>query len=149
MSIIGMARTTAALALSATVLLGGPLAVAAESEGGSVLHVFNWSDYIDPQVVEDFELEYAIDVVIETFDDENEMISVIQADTAAYDLIFTSDSTVFEMAEQRLLAELDHDHIPNLANIDPAFLDLPNDPGNRYSVPYDLSLIHISEPTRR
>ena len=98
---------------------------------------FNWADFVDPQTIEGFEREFGIRVIVETFADENEAVSVIQADTSRYDLFVTSTAVVREMVDQRLLARLDHANIPNLGNIDARFLDLPFDPGNEYSVPYD------------
>lgn len=101
------------------------------------LHFYTWADYMDPAMVEAFEAEFGITVTIETFADENEMASAIAADTGRFDLLIASDYLAGEMANQKLLAELDHGTIANLANIDPQYLDLPSDPGNRYSVPYD------------
>lgn len=126
------------MATMAAVFAAGTVGAAgAEPEVGSELHFLNWEEYIDPQVVEDFEAEFGIDVIIDFFSDENELVSVIQGDTARYDLFTTSDATLHEMIVQRLVAELDLENIPNLANVDPRYLDLPNDPGSRHSVPYD------------
>lgn len=138
-----MTRLRSALAvLSLTLVLstaGAITAAAADAldDVGPELWFLNWDEYINPDVVADFEAEYGIDVIIETFSDENEMMSIVQADTSRYDLVVTSSAVVNEMVDQRLLAPLDHDNIPNLVNIDPTFLDLPSDPGNRHSVPYD------------
>lgn len=101
------------------------------------LHVFNWDDYFAPSTLADFEEEFGINVYLDTFEDEAELLSVISSDPSSYDVFIGSDSLIGEMKELRLLAKLDHDNIPNLANIDPKFLDLPDDPGNEYSVPYD------------
>jgi spermidine/putrescine transport system substrate-binding protein len=141
------ATTMTSLALGAVLTLATAAGAMAQSEAGPELRFYNWNEYVDPQVVEDFEAEFGIKVIIETFTDENEMMSVIQADTSRYDLFTVSDATLFEMGERRLVAELDHGNIPNLANVDPRFLDLPNDPGNRYSVPYDWGTTGIAYNT--
>jgi spermidine/putrescine transport system substrate-binding protein len=75
-------------------------------------------------------------VSLDTFDDEEAMLSVVQSDPSKYDVIVASDSLIGEMSDLRLLAKLDLENVPNLANIDPEFLDQPWDPGNQYSVPY-------------
>jgi spermidine/putrescine transport system substrate-binding protein len=126
---------------------GSATAVSPEPGEATVLRFYNWAEFVDPQVVADFEAEFGIEVVIETYSDENEMMSVIQADTSRYDLFITSDNTVYEMAAQRLLSELDLGNIPNLANVYPRYLDLPNDPGNQYSVPYDWGTTGITYNT--
>lgn len=130
-------REIVPLALAVVLAVGATTAVGAQPDAGSELRFYNWDEFVDPQIIEDFEAEFGIDVIIETFTDENEAVSVIQADAARYDLFITSDSMIWEMAEQRLLAKLDHGNIPNLINVDPRYLDLPADPGNRFSVPYD------------
>lgn len=109
---------------------------AGDSTIGGELHIFNWEDYFAPTTLEDFETEFGINVYLDTFADEEEMLSVVGSDPSRYDVIFATDSTIGEMIMLRLLAELDQDNIPNLTNIDPAFLDQPWDPGNKHSVPY-------------
>ncbi|MFV2064286.1 MAG: PotD/PotF family extracellular solute-binding protein [Chloroflexota bacterium] len=138
---------TTTLIVALAVFAFGSAAAAAENEAGRELRLYNWEEYVDPQVVADFEAEFGIDVIVETFSDENEMVSAIQADTSRYDMFITSDGVIYEMAEQRLLSELDLGNIPNLANVDPRFLDLQSDPGNRYSVPYDWGTTGITYDT--
>lgn len=130
-------RLTLVATMAAVLTLGAVAVANAEPEAGSELHFLNWEEYVDPQVLEDFEAEFGVKVILDYFSDENEMVSIIQADTSRYDLISTSDATLNEMMGQRLIAELDLENIPNLANTDPLYLDLPNDPGNKHSVPYD------------
>jgi spermidine/putrescine transport system substrate-binding protein len=104
----------------------------------SVLHFLNWEDYVDPAILEGFEAEYGIEVVIHTFDDEPELVSRLTSpDAGQFDLFVASGTVLGELAESRLLAELNQDRVSNLSNIDPTFLDQAWDPGNRYSAPYD------------
>lgn len=104
---------------------------------GKELHIFNWQDYLAPTTLADFEKEFGIKVYLDTFDDEDELLSTISSDPSSYDLFIGSDVLIGEMVELRLIAELDLDNVANLANIDSAFLDLPGNPGNRYGIPYD------------
>jgi len=64
------------------------------------------------------------------------MLVKIQQGGSNYDVAVPSEYTIEIMKEQDLLIPLDHSKLPNLANIDPHYLDLPFDPGNEYSVPY-------------
>jgi spermidine/putrescine transport system substrate-binding protein len=117
-------------ALAAGCGSGGEPAVEGE------LHIFNWEDYFAPTTLEDFEAEFGVEVFLETFDDENAATAAIQSDPSAYDVVILDSNTVAEMANMKLIAELDLSNIPNLANIDDQFLDQPSDPDNRYGVPY-------------
>lgn len=99
------------------------------------LNLYNWSDYIDPDLIAAFEEEYGVDVV-ETFYDSNEtMLAQIQAGVV-YDLIVPSDYMVAIMIEEGLLMELQADALPNLSNLGSEFVGMPYDPDGTYSVAY-------------
>lgn len=108
-----------------------------EEEGlAKELHVYNWSEYIEPAVYADFEAEFGVHVVEDTFANNEELLAKLQAGAAGYDIIVPSDYMVDIMIDQGLLAELDHDNLPNLVNLDPKFSDPPYDPGMKHCVPY-------------
>ena len=99
------------------------------------LNFYNWSEYIDPELITEFESTYNTDVV-ETFYESNEaMLAQIQAGVV-YDLIVPSDYMISIMTTDGLLYPLDKDAIPNLANLDPQFVNPPYDPTSEFSVPY-------------
>jgi spermidine/putrescine-binding protein len=100
------------------------------------LHVYNWSEYIDPQIYADFESEFGVKVIEDTFASNEDLLAKLQAGATGYDLIVPSDYMVTIMHELNLLAELNYDNIPNFSNISSTFKDPPYDPGNKYSVPY-------------
>jgi spermidine/putrescine transport system substrate-binding protein len=97
---------------------------------------YNWSDYIDPEILTMFEEECGVEVVYDTFSSNEDLLAKLQGGATGYDLIVPSDYMVTIMVQLGLLKELDHANIPNLAHIHERFLDAPFDPGNRYSVPY-------------
>ena len=99
------------------------------------LSFYNWSEYIDPELITEFESTYGVDV-IETFYESNEaMLAQIQAGVV-YDLIVPSDYMISIMVTDGLLYSLDKGAIPNLANVDPQFVNPPFDPNSEFSVPY-------------
>lgn len=102
----------------------------------SELAVFNWANYIDEDILADYEREYGVRIIYDTFASNEDLLAKLQAGAVGYDVIFPSDYMVEQMRELGLLAELDKSLIPNLANVDDAFLDPPFDPGNRYCMPY-------------
>ena len=100
------------------------------------LFVYNWEDYFAPDTLTRFEAETGIRVVLDTFDNEDEMLAGLQTRPGHYDVVIVADSLMSELNRLRLLEPLSLQKIPNISNIEGRFLDLPFDPGNQYSVPY-------------
>ncbi|HWK22666.1 MAG TPA: ABC transporter substrate-binding protein [Ureibacillus sp.] len=105
--------------------------------------VFNWGEYIDPDLIDQFTEETGINVIYETFDSNEAMMTKIEQGGSAYDVAVPSEYTIEMMKEKNLLLPIDHTKLPNLKNIDPYFLDLPFDPGNKYSIPYFWGTVGI------
>lgn len=116
---------------------------ATSSDGGTIT-VYNWGEYIDPEVVSQFEDETNIKVVYETFDSNEAMMTKIEQGGTNYDVAMPSEYAIEKMKENDLLRPIDQEKIPNLKNIDPYFLDLPFDPGNKYSIPYFWGTVGIA-----
>lgn len=108
----------------------------AEPQLASELSVYNWSDYIDEELLTAYEEAYGVDIIYDTFASNEDLLAKLQAGATGYDVIFPSDYMVAQMIELDLLAEIDLSQIPNFANISDAFKDAPFDPGNRHCVPY-------------
>lgn len=104
--------------------------------GAGVVTVYNWGEYIDPDLIDQFEEETGYKVIYETFDSNEALLTKLRQGGSAYDVIVPSDYMVEVMWKEGLLLPLDDSKLPNLANIDPYFLDVPFDPDNKYSVPY-------------
>lgn len=101
------------------------------------LHLFNWADYISPEVLDSFEKEYGVKVVVDVFDSNEDMIGKVGTSNQGYDIVFPSDYAVDIMARQNLLEPLDKSLLPNLKNMKKDLLDLYYDKGNMYSIPYN------------
>ncbi|HOO46600.1 MAG TPA: extracellular solute-binding protein, partial [Deltaproteobacteria bacterium] len=115
------------------VLLLPMMAFAASQE----VYVFNWSEYIDPDVLEQFEQETGIKVKYSTYDSNEAMfakLKIIKKD--GYDVVFPSTYFVDRMRRLNMLKELDHAKLTNLKDQNPSLLDKPYDPKNTYSIPY-------------
>ena len=98
--------------------------------------VYNWSEYIDPDIYTQFEQETGIKVTEDNFSSNEELYAKLKGGAAGYSLIIPSDYYVSIMKQEGMLAELDHSHIPNLANLSERFTQVPYDVGNQYCVPY-------------
>lgn len=117
----------------------GKIALTSNSQStgdNNTIYFYNWGDYIDPEILKDFEKETGFRVVYETFDSNEAMMTKIEQGATSYDLAVPSDYTVEMMKEKDLLLPLDHSQIQGLENIDEEFLNLPYDKDNKYSVPY-------------
>lgn len=112
--------------------------------GKDTITVYNWGQYIDPDLLKQFEKETGIKVIYETFDSNEGMMGKIEQGGTAYDITVPSEYMVEMMAEKNLLLPIDYSKIPNIKNIDPYFLDLPFDPDNKYSIPYFWGTLGIA-----
>lgn len=100
------------------------------------INVYNWGDYIDEDVIRDFEDKYDIRVNYDQFATNEEMYVKIKSGSSKYDVLFPSDYMIERMIEEDLLQRIDMDNIPNYKYIKPQFKDLDFDPNNEYSIPY-------------
>ena len=112
--------------------------------GKDTITVYNWGEYIDTDLVTQFEEETGINVIYETFDSNEAMMTKIEQGGTAYDVAMPSEYAIEQMKEKDMLIPIYHSKIPNLKNIDPYFLDLPFDPGNEYSIPYFWGTVGIA-----
>ena len=153
---ISMAGLTAASALlsgcgaSGNTGASGTDSAASGSADGGELYVYNWGEYIDEDVISQFEEETGITVVYDLFETNEEMYPVIEAGAVNYDVVCPSDYMIQKMRENDLLAELNFDNIPNIAQIDPAYMEMSQafDPENKYSVPYCWGTVGILYNTK-
>lgn len=140
-----LVRASIAIVVVCALLLFAVNSLESAGSKGSkdTITVYNWGEYIDPELIDRFTEETGIKVIYETFDSNEAMMTKISQGGSAYDIAVPSEYAIEMMLEDDLLVELDHSLIPNLKNIDPFFLDLPFDPGNKYSIPYFWGTVGI------
>ncbi len=100
------------------------------------LHFYNWSDYIDPAILTEFQDTYGVKVTMDTYASNEDLLAKLQGGASGYDVIVPSDYMVSIMINLRMLEPLDYSVIKTIANIDPENLKPYYDPDNTYSVPY-------------
>ena len=107
--------------------------------------VYNWGEYLDPEVITMFEEETGIDVIYEEFETNEIMYPKVQSGAIAYDVGCPSDYMIQKMLDNGLLAEINFDNVPNLKNIGQRYMDKSRefDPENKYSVPYCWGTVGI------
>lgn len=100
------------------------------------LNVFNWSAYVAPETVPDFEKEFGVKVRYSIYESNEEMLARVFSGNSGWDVVFPTHYIVPPMREQGLLHELEHGRIPNLQHLEKAFQAPAMDPELRHAVPY-------------
>jgi spermidine/putrescine transport system substrate-binding protein len=109
-----------------------------------VLNILNWDDYIDQQIVVEFEKENNCKIVLDTIESSEDIINKLQDESSKrYDIVVPSDFMLQTLVNQGLLAQLDHSLIPNIANLKDQFVNPSYDKGNTHSVPYQWGTVGI------
>ncbi|MFC3070339.1 polyamine ABC transporter substrate-binding protein [Phenylobacterium soli] len=141
-SLFRLAGLAAALGLAAC---GGPSEKPRSKAATGVVHVYNWTDYIDPALLEDFTKQTGVQVRYDTFD-SNEVLETkaLQGGTG-YDVVVPSNHNLPRYIAAKAIQPLDKTQLPNLKNLDPAVEARVNafDPGGKYAVPYMQGTIGI------
>jgi len=107
------------------------------------LSVYNFGEYIDLAVLDEFKRRTGIEVVYETYSTNEEMLAKLKAGGNSYDVIFPSAYMLEVLIAERMVSPLDHSKLPNYANIDPMFKGLSCDPEDKYSAPYFWGTVGI------
>jgi spermidine/putrescine transport system substrate-binding protein len=107
------------------------------------LHLYNWNDYIAPESVKKFEAQCKCKVVQDYYGDNEELVAKLAAGAKGYDVMVPTSNYVAGMAKAGWLQPLDKSKLPNFKNLMPAYLNTEFDPGNKYSVPYAMSITLI------
>ena len=115
----------------------------AQQTSGGEVNVYNWGEYIDESVLEDFEEATGIHVNYQMYDSNETMYSMIAGGGTDYDVVIPSDYMIARMIEEDMLEPLNFDNIPNFADIDPELKNPEYDPENLYSVPYMWGLMGV------
>jgi spermidine/putrescine-binding protein len=105
--------------------------------GERVLKVFNWSDYVDQEVIDEFEAAHDCAVVYDNYASDAELETRLATGAGStYDVVFPSDRAATALMAKGVFQKLDRGRMPNFRHLDRAFLGLPFDRANAYSAPY-------------
>ena len=124
---------------------GGGSQTTAEPEASQVQHtvsdklnIYNWSDYVDPQTLSDFEKDTRLNVRYDYYDSNEALEAKLLTGKSGYDLVVPSVANVGRQIKAGAYRKIDKSLIPNYANIDASLLAMMAevDPGNEYAVPY-------------
>jgi len=113
--------------------------LAAPAHAADKLHLYNWNNYIAPETVKRFEALCKCEVVQTYYSDNEELLAKLAAGAKGYDVLVPTANVVQPLIKGGQLKPLDKAQLPNLKNVDPAYMNTPFDPGNQYSAPYAMS----------
>lgn len=140
-----------AIALTIVMAVASMSFLTACVDDSKTIYVLNWGDYIDPDLIKQFESETGYKIKYSTMTSNEEMMIKLRSSDCIYDLCFPSDYIIEKLIAEDLLAEINFDNIPNYKNIDERFLEFTEqfDPGNKYSVPYMWGTVGIVYNTEK
>ena len=115
---------------------------AAHAEGE--LQLYNWGDYTSPELLDKFEQETGIKVTVSDYDSNDTALAKVEAGAHGYDLVVPSANYIPIWREKGLIAELDLSRLPHHSNIASQWVDVPFDPGRKYSVPWQIGATGIA-----
>lgn len=129
-------KKTLTIFLCALMLIGLFSGCGGKTAANGVVNVYNWGEYIDTSLLEQFEDETGIKVNYKTFESNEQMYSVLKQGGVSYDVVIPSDYMISRMINEGMLETLDFNNIPNFSLIDDSLKNMAYDPDGLYSVPY-------------
>jgi putrescine transport system substrate-binding protein len=143
--------TSRALLISAVSLLAAAIPLSAQAQE-KVVNVYNWSDYIDPTIIDDFTKETGIKVVYDNYDSNEILETKLLAGGSGYDVVVpTASPFMARQIEAGVYQKLDKSKLPNIANMWDVVAErvAKYDPGNEYSVNYMWGTTAIGYNTKK
>ena len=124
-------------AVLASIVVSLALATGAAAQQ-RVVNVYNWSDYVDPKVLDDFTKETGIKVVYDTYDNNEIVETKLLAGKSGYDIVVPSGPFLQRLIKANVFQKLDKSKLPNLQHMWPEVMQrlAVFDPGNQYAVNY-------------
>lgn len=126
--------------LIATILI---LSTGCGEKPKKTITVFNWGDYINESLLEQFEAETGIHVIYDNFASNEDMWAKFTTSANSYDVMIPSDYIVERLIKNDMIIPLDHSKLPNLKNLYPEFEKVNYDPDFKHSIPYFWSTTGI------
>ncbi len=135
-------KSTAATAAIAIMAFAG----GAAAEGS--LNIYNWGDYTSPEMIKKFEDQYKVKVTITDYDSNDTALAKVRAGGHGFDIVVPSANYVPIWVKEGLLLEARPDQMENFKNVDERWVDVPWDPGRRYTIPWQWGVSGIGVNTK-
>lgn len=138
-----MRGTIIAIALAGITAIGvGPALAAGE------LHIYNWGNYTNPELIEKFEKAYDVDVTVDDYDSNEDMLAKVKSGATGYDIVVPGDYMIAIMIKEGLLEKTEPNQMENFKNLDPKWVDVYWDKGRHYSIPWQWGTTAFTVDTK-
>lgn len=108
------------------------------------LRIYSWPDYLHPEAIPEFCKRHNAEVIYDAVSSNEGLLAKFQAGASDYDIVVPSSYALGKLIELNLLAELDHEKLPNFKNIYPRFRTSAVDPDCKHSIPYTFGTTGIA-----
>lgn len=122
--------------LSALLMLTLTACGSKTGEAKEEISVYNWGEYIDPQILKDFEKETGIKVNYSTYASNEDLYIKMTQSQEKYDVVVPSDYMIERLIKEDLIQEINFDNVENFKDVEENLKNPVFDPENKYSVPY-------------
>ncbi|RWN67935.1 MAG: extracellular solute-binding protein [Mesorhizobium sp.] len=133
--------------LAATALGAALLASAGIARADGELNIYNWGNYTSPDLIKKFEEKYKVKVTVTDYDSNDTALAKIRQGGSGFDIVVPSASFVPIWIEEGLLLETEPSKMENFKNMDPKWVDVPFDPGRKYTVPWQWGTTGVTVNT--
>lgn len=126
------------LALATAGLFSTAASTVAHAQDAGELKIFNWSDYIAEDTIDNFEKETGIDVTYDVYDSNEVLDARLLTGRSGFDVVVPSNHFLTKQIQAGVYQELDHSKLPNMTNLDPKLLTQLESVGlgTKYAIPY-------------
>jgi spermidine/putrescine transport system substrate-binding protein len=122
-----------------TCLAAATLALFATSaHSAGELKIYNWSDYMPPELIEKFSKQFDVKVTQDSYDSNETLLSKLKSGVKGYDLAVPGDYMVAIMIKEGLLENIEANKLPNFPKVKKDLIDVYFDKGRSYSIPYQF-----------
>ncbi|AZN96158.1 extracellular solute-binding protein [Mesorhizobium sp. M9A.F.Ca.ET.002.03.1.2] len=133
--------------LTATALSAALFASAGLARADGELNIYNWGNYTSPDLIKKFEEKYKVKVTVTDYDSNDTALAKIRQGGSGFDIVVPSASFVPIWIQEGLLLETEPSKMENFKNMDPKWVDVPFDPGRKYTVPWQWGTTGVTVNT--
>jgi spermidine/putrescine transport system substrate-binding protein len=127
---------------------GALLLSAGSAFAAGELNIYNWGNYTAPDMIKKFEEKYDVKVTITDYDSNDTALAKIRAGGHGFDIAVPSGNYLPVWIKEGLVLESRPDQMENFKNMDPRFVDVPFDPGRKYSIPWQWGTFGVVVNTK-
>ncbi len=126
----------------------GFLAAFTPAHAEGELQIFNWGNYTSPEMIKKFEEQHKIKVTITDYDSNDTALAKVRAGGHGFDIAVPSGNYLPIWIEEGLVLEARPDQMANFKNMDPVWVDVPYDPGRKFSIPWQWGTVGVVVNTK-